>query len=278
VIKVTDASGSPVSLYRYDAFGNHTVVGTEGYRSPILWQGRGLDSESDLYYFRNRYYAVKLGRFISEDPIGGKDGKNVYLFGDNDPVNLRDPLGLIPFCEDTETGSRCKDDDVGADWIECPNLNWFQCATVLDLMMNGGSGMPSLQEAIDWFIEIVTTQGWDAARSEFVVKTNPVGGEWNFKQGFTGPEREIRDVYGNIVYGAVGAIAGFTDYELRFAAGADQIVDDRLNGRRLHGFIFIGPNHGDALHDTNNIMVGYRIARPQRPNRPLAPYWGRGPF
>jgi YD repeat-containing protein len=48
VIKVTENSGSMTSRYRYDAFGNRTVVGTEGYASRILWQGREYDAETAL--------------------------------------------------------------------------------------------------------------------------------------------------------------------------------------------------------------------------------------
>jgi len=38
--------------------------------NPYLFQGRRLDEESGLYYFRNRQYDPVHGRFLSRDPAG----------------------------------------------------------------------------------------------------------------------------------------------------------------------------------------------------------------
>lgn len=43
-----------------------------------------------------RYYDPTIGRFISEDPIGFIGGGNFYRYSLNDPINLRDPMGLNP--------------------------------------------------------------------------------------------------------------------------------------------------------------------------------------
>jgi uncharacterized protein RhaS with RHS repeats len=45
---------------------------------------------------RARWYDPFLGRFLSEDPIGLEGGINQYTYALNDPVNLRDPTGMIP--------------------------------------------------------------------------------------------------------------------------------------------------------------------------------------
>ncbi len=45
-------------------------------------------------YYRARYFEPKLGRFLSEDPIGFAGGVNFYNYVLNDPVNLTDPFGL----------------------------------------------------------------------------------------------------------------------------------------------------------------------------------------
>jgi len=55
---------------------------------------REFDQETGLYYYRARYYDPKLGRFLSEDPIGIAGGLNLYAYAGNDPVNGRDPFGL----------------------------------------------------------------------------------------------------------------------------------------------------------------------------------------
>ncbi len=45
-------------------------------------------------YYRARYYDPKIGRFISEDPIGFDAGVNFYSYVANRPTLLIDPLGL----------------------------------------------------------------------------------------------------------------------------------------------------------------------------------------
>jgi len=60
------------------------------------WAGREYDQETGLYYMRARYYDSRLGRFLSEDPIGVAGGLNLYAYGWNDPVNIIDPSGLGP--------------------------------------------------------------------------------------------------------------------------------------------------------------------------------------
>ena len=62
----------------------------EGY----AYTGREWDPESGLYYYRARYYDPKIGRFISEDPIGFGGGINFYAYVGNNPVRFIDPFGL----------------------------------------------------------------------------------------------------------------------------------------------------------------------------------------
>jgi RHS repeat-associated protein len=91
----TVAGSTPNAAFRYDSFGR--VVAQGGIRqSPFAFQGRELDPESGLYYFRARYYDPVVGRFLTEDPIGLWGGSNVYAFVGNNPVNILDPEGLAP--------------------------------------------------------------------------------------------------------------------------------------------------------------------------------------
>jgi RHS repeat-associated protein len=60
--------------------------------------GREWDSNAGLYYYRARYYDPKLGRFISEDPIGFLGGFNFFTDVGNDPTSQLDPDGLKPVC------------------------------------------------------------------------------------------------------------------------------------------------------------------------------------
>jgi RHS repeat-associated protein len=44
-------------------------------------------------YYRARYYDPLTGRFLREDPLHFRTGPNFYPFVNNNPVNLRDPMG-----------------------------------------------------------------------------------------------------------------------------------------------------------------------------------------
>jgi RHS repeat-associated protein len=58
----------------------------------VTFTGRRFDSESGLYYFRNRYVHAQLGRFVSRDPSGYVDGMSLYaayfLLNGTDPMGL----------------------------------------------------------------------------------------------------------------------------------------------------------------------------------------------
>jgi RHS repeat-associated protein len=56
--------------------------------------GRELD-DTDLYYYRARYYDPTTQRFLSQDPIEFSSGDfNFYRYVGNSPGNFRDPSGL----------------------------------------------------------------------------------------------------------------------------------------------------------------------------------------
>jgi hypothetical protein len=49
-----------------------------------------------MSYYRARYYDARVGRFLSEDPIGFAGGDvNLYRYVGNSPINYTDPSGLI---------------------------------------------------------------------------------------------------------------------------------------------------------------------------------------
>ena len=78
----------------YDAFGNAT---NPAFPTRYQFTGREFDSFSGLQFSRARFYDPRLGRFISEDPIGFAGGDiNLYGYVGNRPLNRKDPLGLFP--------------------------------------------------------------------------------------------------------------------------------------------------------------------------------------
>ncbi len=79
----------------YDAFGNVVSETDAAVDATFGFTGRERDEESDLFYYRARYYDPGLGRFLSEDPIGFEAGDaNLTRYVGNDPVGKVDPSGL----------------------------------------------------------------------------------------------------------------------------------------------------------------------------------------
>ena len=111
IVKRTDQAGAVVHEYRYDAWGKIEAGATEaGY----AFTGREWDPETGLYYYRARYYDPKVGRFLSEDPIGFFGGVNFYAYVDNNPVNLIDPTGLLKGPDPFTTIGMCAATGIGA--------------------------------------------------------------------------------------------------------------------------------------------------------------------
>jgi RHS repeat-associated protein len=90
-----DSAGKTKSRYRYEPFGRlEDSLGLASPGSPYRFTGREYDAETQLYYYRARYYDQSISRFVSEDPIGLAGGINQYAYAGEDPVNGNDPSGL----------------------------------------------------------------------------------------------------------------------------------------------------------------------------------------
>ncbi len=108
---LTDGNGAVVERYLYTAYGevtifdaNAQVITESAVGNPYMFQGRRLDAETGLYYFRNRMMSPELGRFVSRDPLGYVDGYNLYEYGGGNPLKRLDPMGLdyIDVCESSK--------------------------------------------------------------------------------------------------------------------------------------------------------------------------------
>jgi RHS repeat-associated protein len=89
---ISNASGSVVSTYSYDAYGNVTSS-TGSLVNPFRFAGQYMDSESGLQYDRARYYDPNFGGFVSRDPAAAAT-RQPYEYVANSPVNGSDPGGL----------------------------------------------------------------------------------------------------------------------------------------------------------------------------------------
>jgi RHS repeat-associated protein len=96
VRQLADPAGQVTAHYAYDAFGNE--IATSGStQNDSRYIGQALDSETGLYYLRERYYDPGAGRFLGRDPVDGDPAMPLslhrYIYAGNDPVNLADPNG-----------------------------------------------------------------------------------------------------------------------------------------------------------------------------------------
>lgn len=90
-----DNTGANRNRIRYDSFGNITNQTNPALTFRFGYTGRDFDSETGLSYYRARYYDARVGRFLSEDPIGfGGGDANLYRYVGNSPANYTDPTGL----------------------------------------------------------------------------------------------------------------------------------------------------------------------------------------
>jgi RHS repeat-associated protein len=88
---ILDSSGAVVMRdNRYEPYGsraNNTLV-------RYGFTGREHEEESELIFYRARYYDSSCGRFISEDPIQEAGGMNLYRYVMNNPITYSDSFGL----------------------------------------------------------------------------------------------------------------------------------------------------------------------------------------
>ena len=102
---LSDNSPTPqiLELYAYSVYGKRTILSPQGSILPNTscdnyygFTGRYLDLETNLWYFRSRYFSDELGRFISEDEMGFIDGFNKYAAHFAQKFNL-DPSGHFSY-------------------------------------------------------------------------------------------------------------------------------------------------------------------------------------
>ncbi|HYJ05473.1 MAG TPA: RHS repeat-associated core domain-containing protein [Chthoniobacterales bacterium] len=115
---VANASGQLLESFHYDLYGKPTE--TSAYGVVDLYAGERWIGALGLYDLRNRFMSPELGRFLQADPIGFKgDASNLYRYGNNNPANRIDPMGLV----DRDAPGRYSTLNCfgGGDWIKDSN-------------------------------------------------------------------------------------------------------------------------------------------------------------
>jgi RHS repeat-associated protein len=139
---LSSAAGTIANNYTYDSFGN-LVASSGTLVNDFRYSGREFDNETNLYYYRVRYYDPSGGRFISEDPIKFKGGMNFYGYVQNDPVNLLDLFGMCPCPKSGKAPLPTFFEILGAEspnWMDnFMNLLDFRKGAMMDAQAYGGS-------------------------------------------------------------------------------------------------------------------------------------------
>lgn len=86
-----------ISYEEYHPYGTTAYSATDASRQVAAkryrYTGMERDEESGLSYHSARYYLSWLGRWMAADPIGIKDGQNVFSYTRNNPISFIDLKG-----------------------------------------------------------------------------------------------------------------------------------------------------------------------------------------
>jgi RHS repeat-associated protein len=98
VVAVADASdGTVVQELEYGPWGEVLSDSNPGFQS-FGYAGGIWDGDTGLVLFGARWYDAGLGRWMRKDPILFDGGQaNIYVYVEDDPVNLTDPSGLTVY-------------------------------------------------------------------------------------------------------------------------------------------------------------------------------------
>jgi RHS repeat-associated protein len=119
VTALSDSSGNISERYAYTAYGQPTFLNSSGAvqtssaaSNRYTYTGREWDATLGLYHFRARWMSGLTGRFLTRDPSGFTDGKNLYVT--SFAMKGVDPSGMIKI---TNVGGSLggKNGDVGCD-------------------------------------------------------------------------------------------------------------------------------------------------------------------
>ncbi|MBP3359658.1 MAG: RHS repeat-associated core domain-containing protein, partial [Clostridia bacterium] len=235
VTSIYTAAGTPVSSYRYDAFGNQLSV-NENDTNPFRYCGEYYDAETQNIYLRNRYYDPANGRFMTEDPI--RDGLNWYVYCENNPVNFTDSSGLEAV---VVSGGAYSDESVH------PGYKYNFIEPAIKKIRDLRASMPN--ERIGWCI---ANEGWSSD-------------DWkNFQSAVSDIDNvhvivinSSSDLTNYINYRSTGGIVTDPDGNSTNYRVGDEITKFAVFSHGVPGTLALGYNYNNSLHSSMSFEQSY---------------------
>lgn len=122
ITSLSNGAGTLTQTYTFDSFGKLTAS-SSSLANPFQYTGREFDTETNLYYYRARYFDPSAGRFVSQDPVGFAAGNNFYEYVGNEPVFAVDPSGLSTLVFDRYLNTLYAFDKNNIFKFSCPAAN-----------------------------------------------------------------------------------------------------------------------------------------------------------
>ena len=101
---LTDGTANVAWKATYTLFGQAQIL-VQAVVNPFRLPGQYYDTETGLNYNYHRTYHPNIGRYVTPDPIGLSGGMNLYVYAENNPVGLIDPVGLSSLTFDRQSGT-----------------------------------------------------------------------------------------------------------------------------------------------------------------------------
>jgi RHS repeat-associated protein len=93
---IVKSDGTVAAHLEYNSFGKIISATKNDSSLQFTYTGKLTDKVSELQWNINRWYDAKVGRWVSEDPIGVQSKEtNFCRYAKNDSISLHDPLGLV---------------------------------------------------------------------------------------------------------------------------------------------------------------------------------------
>ncbi len=176
---VLDSSGTLVTQYTYDEWGNITDVSgslanTIGLLNSLRYRGYYYDNETGYYYLQSRYYNPEIYRFLNADNSrfigvsGTVVGVNAFAYCENNSINYTDSTGFLKIKKFTFKYNREKAIKYAKKWYDSYNKDYRKyssdCANfVSQCLYAGGMTLMTLEEE-GWHSFRYDKKGYDVTR------------------------------------------------------------------------------------------------------------------